>query len=163
MLIVSCCQFISYITWPIPLRAWECHVSSFKLLGFTFTYAGNVKWNMPDLSGKITFREMFGRWCQTRRNSFTFSCKQCFHICKEYEMNHTGSLSYYHISGNVQKMISGVVDYFLFQLINTLSPLFFHTTFSNAFSWMKMYQFRLRFHWNLFLRVQLTISQHWFR
>ena len=39
----------------------------------------------------------------------------------------------------------------------------FQTTFSNAFSWMKMYEFRLRFHWSLFLRFQLTISQHWFR
>ena len=38
----------------------------------------------------------------------------------------------------------------------------FQTTFSNAFSWMKMYEFRLRFHWSLFLRFQLTISQHWF-
>ena len=37
------------------------------------------------------------------------------------------------------------------------------TTFSNAFSWMKMYGYRLKFHWNLFLRVQLTISQHRFR
>ena len=37
------------------------------------------------------------------------------------------------------------------------------TTFSNAFSWMKMYKFRLRFHWSLFPRVQLTIFQHWFR
>ena len=39
----------------------------------------------------------------------------------------------------------------------------FQTTFSNAFSWMKMYEFRLRFHWRLFLRVQLTIFLHWFR
>ena len=39
----------------------------------------------------------------------------------------------------------------------------FQTTFSNAFSWMKMYEFRLRFHWNLFLRFELTIFQHWFR
>ena len=39
----------------------------------------------------------------------------------------------------------------------------FQTTFSNAFSWMKMYEFRLRFHWILFPWVQLTISQHWFR
>ena len=31
------------------------------------------------------------------------------------------------------------------------------TTFSNAFSWTKMCEFRLRFHWSLFLRVQLTI------
>ena len=29
----------------------------------------------------------------------------------------------------------------------------FQTTFSNAFSWMKMCEFRLRFHWSLFLRV----------
>ena len=31
------------------------------------------------------------------------------------------------------------------------------TTFSNVFSWMKMYEFWLKFHWSLFLRVQLTI------
>ena len=37
------------------------------------------------------------------------------------------------------------------------------TTFSNAFSWMKMYAFWLRFHWSLSLRAQLTIVQHWFR
>ena len=37
------------------------------------------------------------------------------------------------------------------------------TTFSNGFSWMKMLEFRLRFHWSLFLRFQLTIIQHWFR
>ena len=37
------------------------------------------------------------------------------------------------------------------------------TTLSNAFSWMKMFEFRWRFHWSLFLRVQLTIFQHWFR
>ena len=37
------------------------------------------------------------------------------------------------------------------------------TTFSNAFSWMKMFEFRLNFHWSLFLRAQLTIFQHWFR
>ena len=27
----------------------------------------------------------------------------------------------------------------------------------------EMYEFRLKFHWSLFLRVQLTIFQHWFR
>ena len=37
------------------------------------------------------------------------------------------------------------------------------TTFSSAFLWMKMLKFLLRFLWNLFLRVQLTIFQHWFR
>ena len=37
------------------------------------------------------------------------------------------------------------------------------TTFSNAFSWMKMIEYRLKFHWSLFPGVQLTILQHWFR
>ena len=37
------------------------------------------------------------------------------------------------------------------------------TTFSNVFSWKKMYEFRLIFHWNLFPMFQLTIFQHWFR
>ena len=36
-------------------------------------------------------------------------------------------------------------------------------TFWNAFSWMKIYKFRLRYHCFFFLRVQLTIFQHWFR
>ena len=37
------------------------------------------------------------------------------------------------------------------------------TTFSNAFSWMKNFVFWFEFHWGLFLRVQSTIIQHWFR
>ena len=38
-----------------------------------------------------------------------------------------------------------------------------HTTFSNAFSWMKIFEFQIQFDWSLFLRVQLTIIQHGFR
>ena len=34
----------------------------------------------------------------------------------------------------------------------------FQRTFSNVFSWMKMYKFRISFDW----RVQLTIFRHWF-
>ena len=36
-------------------------------------------------------------------------------------------------------------------------------TFSKEFSWMRILAFWLKFSWTLFLRVQLTISQHWFR
>ena len=39
----------------------------------------------------------------------------------------------------------------------------FQTTFSNTLSWMKMYEFRLRFHWSLFVKVQPTIFHRWFR
>ena len=39
----------------------------------------------------------------------------------------------------------------------------FQTTFSYAFSLIKMYQIRLRFHWSMFLIFKLTIFWHWFR
>ena len=39
----------------------------------------------------------------------------------------------------------------------------FQTTFFKSISWMKKHEFCLRFHWSLFLRVQLTIFHHWFR
>ena len=42
-------------------------------------------------------------------------------------------------------------------------PAFFQMTFSNVFSWMKMFEFRLKLYWILFLMVQLTIFRHWFR
>ena len=52
-------------------------------------------------------------------------------------------------------------------MFNTLRPrqmdAISQTTFSNAFSWMKMFEFRLTFQWSLFQRFQLTIFQHWFR
>ena len=52
-------------------------------------------------------------------------------------------------------------------MLNTLRPrqmdAISQTTFSNAFSWKKMFEFRLKFHWSLFPRVPLTISQQWFR
>ena len=37
------------------------------------------------------------------------------------------------------------------------------TTVSKAFSWMKTFKFEIKFLWSLFLRVQLTIIQHWLR
>ena len=37
------------------------------------------------------------------------------------------------------------------------------TLFSDAFSWMTSFVFWLKIHWSLFQRVQLTITQHWFR
>ena len=39
----------------------------------------------------------------------------------------------------------------------------FHATFSNVFCWMKIYKFRIRFHWKFFPMVQSTIFYHWFR
>ena len=39
----------------------------------------------------------------------------------------------------------------------------FLTTFWNAFSWIKIHEFYLRFHWNVFGKFELTIFHHWFR
>ena len=36
-------------------------------------------------------------------------------------------------------------------------------THSNALCRMKMFEFWLKFHWNMFLGVELTTIQHWFR
>ena len=38
----------------------------------------------------------------------------------------------------------------------------FHTAFWNAFSYMKIFAFRSKFHWSLFLSVQSIIFQHLF-
>ena len=35
--------------------------------------------------------------------------------------------------------------------------------YSKTFCLMQMFEFRLQFHWSLFLRFQLTINHHWFR
>ena len=59
-----------------------------------------------------------------------------------------------------------ILPYF-FPCVNTLRPKrngrHFPDDFFKCFSWMKMYKFRLRFHWILFWRVRLTIFQHWLR
>ena len=36
------------------------------------------------------------------------------------------------------------------------------TNHSNAFSWVKLLEFRLKFNWSLFPRVQFTTFRHWF-
>ena len=63
-----------------------------------------------------------------------------------------------------------LIEFWLFynRIFNTLRPRYkmaaiLQIAFSNAISWMKIYEFRLRFHWSFFLRVKLTIFQHWFR
>ena len=55
--------------------------------------------------------------------------------------------------------ILGVLSHWGRDKMDTISQ----TTLSNAFSWMTMLEFRLTFHRSLFLGVQLTIFQHWFR
>ena len=64
-----------------------------------------------------------------------------------------------------QKQISFSLVCIQMLMINTLRSrqICHYIAFWNAFSWMKMYEFRLRFPWSLFLRLELTIFQYWFR
>ena len=94
--------------------------------------------------------------------SLKLPCCQCTETC-----SHVSS-----VQNNIYTPVTGPVQWRIvpaqnFQCLthwgrdkmNAISQ----TTFSNAFSWMKSFEFRLNFHWSLFLRVQSTIFQHWFR
>ena len=78
-----------------------------------------------------------------------------------------GEFQHYIMSGNEERWYRLSFLYFFGKYLTHL-PLnkmasISQTIFSNAFSWMKSFVFWFKFHWNLFLRVQLTIIQHWFR
>ena len=59
---------------------------------------------------------------------------------------------------NVQFRLNVNTDYLLLYKQSIVYFIIRRMSFSNAFSWMKMYAFRLRFHWSLFRRLQLTVS-----
>ena len=61
-----------------------------------------------------------------------------------------------------------IYTYFSTNVLITHLPLgkmdiFLQTLFSDAISWMKSFVLWLKFYWSLFLKIQLTINQHWFR
>ena len=85
---------------------------------------------------------------------------------ESYEIQHFfSSFLVFWFKQRVPTCIATITHVYL--CINTLRPrqmdAISQTTFSNAFSWMKMFEFRLKFHWSLFPRVQLTIFLHWLR
>ena len=85
-----------------------------------------------------------------------------FQLLRSKENNHCGF-------GFGAVVMMGLLPYEMsLQIILTHSGRYtmtasFHTTCSNASSWMKMYAFWLTCQWSLFPRVQLIIFQHWFR
>ena len=70
---------------------------------------------------------------------------------------------------SIQCNVTDILVLHLTLVINTLRPRQNGRHFPDdifkwiGFSWIKMYEFRLTFHWSLFLGAQLTIFQHWFR
>ena len=86
------------------------------------------------------------------------SCKKTPLICVMMHVWVRNPSNSFTSSGDYQKCAARP------RCIDTLRPRqngrLFPDTFWIGFSWMKMYEFRLEFHWGLFL---LTIFQHWFR
>ena len=82
--------------------------------------------------------------------------KRKYHILK-YIISKT--LFSKQINGPKNAQIEASGDHFPRDKMDAVSQ----TIFSEAFSWIKRFVFWLKSHWSLFLRVQLTIIQHWFK
>ena len=80
---------------------------------------------------------------------------------KAIQTSHATGHSQYNGSISAQNRSSSFSHYFKLPLDKMAAVL--QTIFSDAFLWMRNFLFWLKFHWSLFLRVQLTIIQHWFR
>ena len=96
---------------------------------------------------------------------------KCVHFCSEWSIVGYGTGAFWNLwirsidHHCVCKWWEAITRHTGHQHIEaeTRWPPWLQTTFSNAFSWMKIVIFQIKFHWSLFLRVQLTICQHWFR
>ena len=94
---------------------------------------------------------------QLREKCFHLMTSSCVHSHQTHKLGHF-------VGTVLQSMFLLVADHLSF---NTMMPRQMHaisqTTSSSAFPLMKMFEFRFKCQWNLFLRVQLTIFKHWFR
>ena len=72
-------------------------------------------------------------------------------------LSHLAICDEWSVDNDILPAIKGVLNSW------TKWPLLRQTTISDAFSWMKMVEFRFDFHWKLFPGVQLLMLQHWFR
>ena len=105
----------------------------------------------------VNYRDYFNRW----RQSIHF-VKLCVHMFGPQLDYHLG---FYTIPrGYMMVNIHGES----FILLITLGPrqndrLVTEDIFKTIFIIENIYEFRLRFYWSLFLKVKLTVFQHWFR
>ena len=92
---------------------------------------------------------------------------------KQWQMGHTSNLMMMMRSSTgiltivIKKWVSWIHNDRMLDNVSLFSALCIVLTHwgrdkMDAISWMKMFEYRLKFHWSLFLRVHLTISQHWF-
>ena len=86
--------------------------------------------------------------------NYLFICVRIFIICLtvKWQRHRKPMARVYYLDQCVQRLPFHLTHWGRDQ-IDAISQM----TFSNTFSWIKMFKFRLRFHWSLFPRVQLTI------
>ena len=136
---------------------WQCKILCCKH-GY---YQIDAHWNflLPNLCACITNRSiMFGLYSVT---GMIRSYWLCFHW---FDCQQAVSLISHQVcTETFSSMVSPVVVIAIYMLthwgwdeMDDISQ----TTFSNAFSWTKMYKFRLRFPRSLLSGVQWTISHH---
>ena len=96
-------------------------------------------------------------------------CKHMIHedIMTLRYFQHYWPIVGYHQSPVVSSHKEPIIHSFVGVFVNSSPPgqngRHFADDISDAFSWMKSFLFLLKCHWSLFLRVQLTVTQHWFR
>ena len=141
----------------------KVHVFTESFLGLLFCnqwFRITVESEIDEISWNLTFQSFSDRIIN--EISYTYSRLWCECMVSYWQRFESWECQTY-ICGN--SLLDGTRSYgtgekglthWGWDKMDTISQ----TTFSNAFSWMKMYEFGLKFHWSLFLGVQLTISHH---
>ena len=97
---------------------------------------------------------------------FTIIMLWCYVIRLLVDKLHGGPIVNSHVNFFFKIQSSAVITWCsipCYYIQQDKTAVFFQTTFSIAFPMVKIYAFRLRICWSLFLRFQLTIFQHRFR
>ena len=173
-----------------PIQYRDSHYKGKTVIRPSYLYDGDpllVRWHLYIETAFLFIKEYF-LW--DFRHQVEKHHKHIWRIWKLTYMKHpkfnTSTLLFFKDALYFQSILFSYIHLFLFSnIVNSSRPgdpygitkfgqYWFNTlrprqqaavsqTLSNAFSWSKMLEFRFRFHWSLFLRVQLTIIQHWFR
>ena len=147
---------------------WNLWIRSFDILQFhrLFPYS-NSKWSIRVQN----IQKILIRRCHNTRSVSHWSVHVCVremdHIFMQWFVANSAPSQYMRqclfiaiwVRRNTHQQLNEELTHWGRDKTDAISQ----TPFSNTFSWMKMYEFRLRFHWSLSLRFELTIFQHWFR
>ena len=159
---------------PIPFQK-SCHISV-RTIGIWYLYImmTSSDGNIFRITGPVCREFTSHRWIHlTKASDFLFICAwtngwvnnqnadDLRHYRAHYDVTNVENVVGWLLLGLLSRHVEVVIK--LTHWGRDKMAAVSQTTLSNAFSWIKILEFRLKFHWSLFLRVQLTIFQHWFR